>query len=290
MKFEKVIDEAYTQVYHVVEPSKEWLKRFPCKTTIITYNPNTAIIKSKNTNAPIDISIVAVFSYVFTTIPPAAIKSVFKGLPFDTPPKLRKHCGLNGCEQSLYSEKNNTLISLFSLPKYEYPPTYIRERINIVASYDEIMNIDDKLFDQVVGNIFVKSNSKIKSLIDFVDTIKERFPFNYMLTVRRFHKTLTNDSFKNPKPLGLKHFYIGYDMRYGDLIKENKLIKRMESLAYNDKDDILVYETYNNPMKTIIKQCEDKQIKYTEIHKHCIKLKMEDYLKLNLVSKISDFV
>lgn len=290
MKLEKVIDVSALQVYHITDPDKEWKKKFPHKSTAIMYNPDRGIVKLKNSNNAFSWEVMNNLTYIFTTLPPKVIKSMFKDLPIGEKAYVHKKCGLNGGNQSLYSDKSNVVMALYSLPKYEYPPTFTSEKIDIVSNYEEMININPQKFNSAIERIFVEHTRAFNSFVEFVEAIKNKFPLNYMLSIRRFNKVITDADLKKRKPLSSEHFYVGYDMRYGDLVKENKLIQKMESMAYKDNDNIILYETYNNPLETILKQCKNKHIKYTQPHKHCIKLNIKDYLKLELVSRISDFV
>ena len=203
---------------------------------------------------------------------------------------INKKCGLNAGDQNMYDDKHNLGLILFSLNKYEYPPTFIDQSINIMSNYDEIINLNKDKFNKAITNIYNKNNKPLNSFVEFVELIQKKFPLNYMLTIRRFYSVIKESDLKGVKNNKKADLYVGYDAREIDNVKENKLIKHMEELTYSDNDMILLYETYNNPMEKIIKQCEDKHIKYERVHKHCIKMNVKNYNKLNLVSTICDYL
>ena len=290
MELKRIIDKAYLQVYRVVNPDAGWKKEFPNASTIITYDINSSVVKLKNTNAAFDWSILTNITYIFTTLPEKAIKSSFAGLPMSPSVPLRKKCGLNASNQKLYTKENNVVLSLYSLQDFEYPPTFLTEHFDVVSNFDEIMSLEDQQLQNAICKMGRKHMRTFKSFVDFVNAIKKNFPLNYMITIRRFYDKITLNDLKKPGTLKPHTMYIGYDMRYGDLMKENVLIRKMESLSYNENDEMLIYETYNNPMDSILQQCKEKNITYTQPYKHCIRIKVNDYEKLKLVSTISDFL
>lgn len=291
MELRKIIDNDFLQIYSIKNPNKEWLKKFPNKSTILTYDLNSKTVMLRNTNELFNWNFFKSITYVFTTVPEQAVIKMFQFMIEDKSFPLNKKCGLNACNQTLYTDKHNVVISLFSLNTYKYPPTFIDQSINIVSNYEEIINLDKNKFKKAIMKIFDKNNKPIKSFVDFVEGLQENFPLNYMITIRRFYDVIKESDLKTPKENEKQFdFYIGYDIRSADRIKENNLIKHMEELSYSNDDSILLYETYNNPMSEIIKQCKSKNISYEKIHKHCIKLTIKDYNKLNLISTICDYL
>ena len=290
MELKKIIDGDYLQIYTIKKPNKNWLKKFPNKSTIITYNPTTKIVMLKNTNEMFNWSIFNNLTYIFTTVSETVILKMFKGITDKSIKTINKRCGLNGCDQYMYDDKHNIGLILFSLSKYKYPPTFVNQSINVMSNYNEIMNLNKDNFNKAITKIYNETNKPLKSFVEFVESIQKKFPLNYSLTVRRFYDVIKESDLNGVKNNKIVNLYIGYDSRGIDNVKENKLIKHMEELTYSDDDTILLYETYNNPMAKIIKQCEDKNIKYEKVHKHCIKLDIKSYNKLDLVSTICDYL
>ena len=288
MEFKKVIDKDYLQVYTIIKPSKEWISKYPHNSVIISFNNNTKTVMLRNTDNAFDWKILNSISYIFTTLNEKAVKKMFSSLPYNDSMPFNKHCGLNPVDQTLYTADKNVILSIFSLQECIYSPNYIAESINVKSSYDEIMNTDNKQFHEVINKIVKTASKPLNSFVNFIDAIYKSFPFNYMATLRRFNEVIKEDDLK--KETNNNKYYIGYDMRYGDLYKENKLIHKMEDLNYNDTDKIVIFETYNNPMSKIIQQLKAKDIKFKQIHEHCIQLNVKDYNKLKLVSTITDFI
>ena len=290
MELKKVIDGDYLQIYTIKKPNKNWLKKFPNKSIIISYNLETKIVTLKNTNEMFDWNIFKDLTYIFTTISETVISKMFKDITDEHINVINKKCGLNAGDQNMYDDKHNLGLTLFSLNKYEYPPTFIDQSINIMSNYDEIINLNKDKFNKAITNIYNKNNKPLNSFVEFVESIQKKFPLNYMLTIRRFYSVIKESDLKGVKNNKKADLYVGYDAREIDNVKENNLIKHMEELTYSDNDMILLYETYNNPMEKIIKQCEDKHIKYEMVHKHCIKMNVKNYNKLDLVSSICDYL
>lgn len=288
MEFKKVIDKDYLQVYCILKPNKEWTSKYPHNSVIISFNNNTKTVMLRNTNNAFDWKVLNSISYIFTTLNEKAVKKMFSALPYMDGMPFNKHCGLNPVDQTLYTPDKNVILSVFSLQECVYSPNYIAETINVKTNYDEMMNVSSRQFHEVINKIVKIACKPVGSFVNFVDSLYKSFPFNYMATLRRFKDVIKEEDLK--EQINTNRYYIGYDMRYGDLFKENKLIQKMEEMNYGENDRIVVFETYNNPMSKIIQQLKAKDIKYKQIHEHCIQLSVKDYDKLKLVSTITDFI
>lgn len=305
MELIKVIDQDYLQIYHIKNPSKQWKNKFPRPVVNISYDPNNSLITCRNINNLFEWSIMENYTYIFTTIPEKVIISTFSmfldeiKLNFDKKQFVKK-CGLNGVKQELYTKEDNVIITIMSQQNKIYPPSYMSESVNIISNYNEIINLNKQQFMKAINKIMNKEQQHIKNFIDFVHLIHINFPLNYMLTLRRFPDVIKesdlnkgNENDKNNKKDKTNdelNYYIGYDMRYGDNIEENKLIEKMENICYNDNDIIIIYETYNNTINNIIKTCEKNKINFIRLHDYAISVSYKDYKQIDLISMISDYI
>ena len=318
MELHKVIDESLLQIYNIVKPDKQWKSVFPYKYVYIYYDimNNNVFIKQSN-----DFDIYKLldictnpmsnyFAYVFTTEPISKLKRLTSCL-YDMKSKdknkyyVDKTCGLNPANPELFTKENNVMFNILSKDNFEYPPTFIHEHIYVLSNYDEIINENKKAFNKCINNIVnkdidkqIESNkhSKYNSLfVKFIIDLKNNFPLNYNGSIRRFSNKITSKDFitKGTNNNETLKFYIGYDSRDIDSQKENSLVKTMETITDTNKNNwMIIYETYNNPIKNIIDVCNKNNIEYKIVNKKSILIRNNKYSDLakHLITSISDFV
>ena len=318
MELHKVIDESLLQIYNIVKPDKQWKSVFPYKYVYVYYDimNNNVFIKQSN-----DFDIYKLldictnpmsnyFAYVFTTEPISKLKRLTSCL-YDMKSKdknkyyVDKTCGLNPANPELFTKDNNVMFNILSKDNFEYPPTFIHEHIYVLSNYNEIINENKKVFNKCINNIVnkdiekqIESNkhSKYKSLfVKFVIDLKNNFPLNYNGSIRRFSNKITSKDFttKGTNTNETLKFYIGYDSRDIDSQKENSLVKTMETITDTNKNNwMIIYETYNNPIKNIIDVCTKNNIEYKIVNKKSILIRNNKYSELakHLITSISDFV
>lgn len=318
MELHKVIDESLLQIYNIVKPDKQWKSVFPYKYVYIYYDimNNNVFIKQSN-----DFDIYKLldictnpmsnyFAYMFTTEPISKLKRLTSCL-YDMKSKdknkyyVDKTCGLNPANPELFTKDNNVMFNVLSKDNFEYPPTFIHEHIYVLSNYDEIINENKKVFNKCINNIVnkdidkqIESNkhSKYKSLfVKFIIDLKNNFPLNYNGSIRRFSNKITSKDFitKGTNNNETLKFYIGYDSRDIDSQKENSLVKTMETITDTNKNNwMIIYETYNNPIKNIIDVCNKNNIEYKIVNKKSILIRNNKYSDLakHLITSISDFV
>ena len=318
MELHKVIDESLLQIYNIVKPDKQWKSVFPYKYVYVYYDimNNNVFIKQSN-----DFDIYKLldictnpmsnyFAYVFTTEPINKLKRLTSCL-YDMKSKdknkyyVDKTCGLNPANPELFTKENNVMFNILSKDNFEYPPTFIHEHIYVLSNYDEIINENKKAFNKCINNIVnkdidkqIESNkhSKYNSLfVKFIIDLKNNFPLNYNGSIRRFSNKITSKDFitKGTNNNETLKFYIGYDSRDIDSQKENSLVKTMETITDTNKNNwMIIYETYNNPIKNIIDICNKNNIEYKIVNKKSILIRNNKYSDLakHLITSISDFV
>lgn len=318
MELHKVIDESLLQIYNIVKPDKQWKSVFPYKYVYVYYDimNNNVFIKQSN-----DFDIYKLldictnpmsnyFAYMFTTESISKLKRLTSCL-YDMKSKdknkyyVDKTCGLNPANPELFTKDNNVMFNVLSKDNFEYPPTFIHEHIYVLSNYDEIINENKKAFNKCINNIVnkdidkqIESNkhSKYNSLfVKFIIDLKNNFPLNYNGSIRRFSNKITSKDFitKGTNNNETLKFYIGYDSRDIDSQKENSLVKTMETITDTNKNIwMIIYETYNNPIKNIIDVCNKNNIEYKIVNKKSILIRNNKYSDLakHLITSISDFV
>lgn len=318
MELHKVIDESLLQIYNIVKPDKQWKSVFPYKYVYVYYDimNNNVFIKQSN-----DFDIYKLldictnpmsnyFAYMFTTESISKLKRLTSCL-YDMKSKdknkyyVDKTCGLNPANPELFTKDNNVMFNILSKDNFEYPPTFIHEHIYVLSNYDEIINENKKAFNKCINNIVnkdiekqIESNkhSKYNSLfVKFIIDLKNNFPLNYNGSIRRFSNKITSKDFitKGTNNNETLKFYIGYDSRDIDSQKENSLVKTMETITDTNKNNwMIIYETYNNPIKNIIDICNKNNIEYKIVNKKSILIRNNKYSDLakHLITSISDFV
>lgn len=289
MELHKVIDNDFIQVYHIKNPSAEWKKKYKKSTVVVSYNPDYQTVKTRNINKIFDWGIMSDLSYIFTTEPKQMIKNAFKNIPLQNSVPVNKKCGFNATKPEAFSDEFDVMMTAFSMDNVEYSPLMLFESFTIASTKEELNKCGDKLMSTV--NKIAKSHlPKKMTFVEFIPALAKTFPLNYMITLRKFYKVITEKHLDPKTNVKDVDFYIGFDSRHGTTLTENELSKQMESRIYKPNDIIHVYETYNNPMDKIQKSCKEKNIDFVIVHKHCISMKYKDYCNLPLVSRISNFV
>lgn len=294
MKLTKIIDSDITQLYNIQNADDKWNKKFPKKNVCIIYDFNNKSVYVENVDVIPVFKLIDKLSYVFSKQPAKQLEKSFKFMQYmNTNDNIIKRCGFNGVNSELLTNGYNAVISLMSLKQYEYSPLYLPQEIYIRCDYDKLINLND--YQNIFNKIVVKhcEQYKLKHVIDFIEELKNNFPLNYGGTVRRFVNIIDNKALTNNEINDDIKYYIGYDCRTATTNDEIKLSQHIENDIYNIKNEcVYVYETYNNPMKTIKEICKNENIKYKDIHKHCIKINNDDYNKLStkLTATLSDFI
>lgn len=318
MELHKIVDEECLQIYNVIKPDKQWKEVFPYKYVYIYYDlmDNNIYIKQSNefdvyklidicTNMNSD-----TFAYVFATESATKLKRLTSCLTNEIDDKNNKYyvdktCGLNPANPELFTKENNVMFNILSKDNFKYSPLFINEHIYVLSDYKEIINENKKSFYKCINNIVndnmkiqIENNKKSKyksQFVKFVIDLKNYFPFNYNGSIRRFEDKITAKDFLT-LPINSKDFikyYIGYDSRDIDSLKENDLVKQMETLTDNNKNNwMIIYETYNNPIKKILNICDKNKIEYKMVNKKSILIKNSSYntLEKHLYTSIADFV
>ena len=299
MKAFKIFDAPYTQIYHISKPSKEFKNKYKLSSIVISYLPTMKSIITKNVDKLLDPIVLNGFAYIFTT---KDKKDVFNELRIKKAPDAsifedyinNKKCGMNGVNQDIFNKNDNVVLSVMSVQNEIYPPSYLEGETDILTNIKELEKLTPKHLQNSINKAIKSKTKHIDNLLEFIQYLSDEFPINYGGSLRRFSDTIDESSFKKSSQKNDLKYYIGYDIRYSDSMEENDLNKLMEKLSDWDerkKDNfIYVYETYNNPMNEIIKQCENKKIKYKIMFNHCIKINENDYDKLKLISHMSDYV
>lgn len=294
MELLKVVDNEELQVYSIIKPTNDFKSTFPKQFTIVTYNYNGNIVILENTDT-LPWNVFNGLSYVFSYKEPKTLTKLFTNITGKRKQtktkKFKKYCGLNAVEQTLFSNEEDVVLSLMTLNDYEYNPHILNQYVYITTNYDEMINVNKNELIAATNKIIVEDMVKLKSFVDFIVKLKESFPLNYGATIRRFNKKITlKDITTIPKNINDNklQYYIGYDQRNSNK-DEIEMMRHIESICYNN-DIVYVYETYNNPIKSIMKQCDDKKIPYKKIYKKIIQISGSDYDKLEFVKTIADFI
>lgn len=298
MQFKKIIDGEIIQLYTIVKPNDKWNKLYPKKYVCVIYDVNNKNVSIQNVDSVPIFYLMDKYCYIFSKQPSQQLKKTFgfmKDIHINDNNNIIKKCGFNSVNPELLTKDYNSVMCVLSLKNQEYPPTYLTQDIYIQSNYNEMITIND--YQKVVNKIVNKHNKqfKINDFVDFIKQLQINFPLNYGGSIRRFHDTITKESFKNVinKQKQQYEYYLGYDCR--DITDDNEieLAKHMEQSVYlSNNDYTYVYETYNNSMSKIKQICKDNNINYKQIHKHCISVNNDDYNKLStkLTATLSDFI
>lgn len=311
MILKKILDYPFFQCYLIDKSDKETNKMFPENNIIVKYNPQLSLVSTVNVSTLPSWEIFNDLTYMFckqsTKFNEKTLTNLYRNIiGKQETENTVKYCGLNSCEQSLFTKDNNVILQLYSLENKEYPITFLQESVNIVTNYDDIKKLNKDKLKTALNNIVDNNSVHVSNFVEFIKMLNQCFPLNYGGTLRRFEKIIDfskinqKDTSKvNQKDISKVNqkdthksydYYIGYDLRFSNSIKENELVHIFEDLSYDDKNKIIICETYNNSIKDIIKQCKQKKIKYSVIDKYTIKINNEDYDKLKFITTIADFI
>lgn len=295
MKLKKVIDYPSLQCYIIDKFDKKLNKKYPKNNIIIRFRPLISLVSTINTDDLPGYEIFNDMIYMFckrsTKYNEKSLKKIYENiLGKNTSNNLVKYCGLNSCEQSLFTKDNNVILQIFSLENREYPITYFKESINVITNYNEISKTSNDKLKSAINKIVKDNSIDVSDFETFVKLLNDNFPLNYGGSLRRFENEIEFNEKSTTRKQKEYDFYIGYDLRFSNSQKENELVNRFEDISYKDKNKIVICETYNNKISDIKKQCKNKKIKYTELNKYAIKIDNKDFDKLKLVSTISDFI
>lgn len=292
MKAIKIIDMNELQLYKIENATKSFKNKFNKKNIIIGFSPNEQTIITKLTNNLKDPLLFTCLCYVFSYEDEKKIKKDLSMLSSERDTYIiNKCCGMNGVNQDIYTKMNNIVLSIFSLEKEIYDINYLADERNIITNINELNKLDNKQFNKAINNIIKDSSEPNNTFENLISNLSMHCPLNYGGSLRRFQDVITENDLKKCKQMNNK-YYIGYDIRFSNDEEENKLNKLIENLQYdNNKNEYLyIFETYNNPIESIIKQCKDKKIKYSKHYDRCIKINANDYDKLKLIATTADYV
>lgn len=292
MKAIKIIDMNELQLYRIENATKSFKNKFNKKNIIIGFSPNEQTIITKLTNNLKDPLLFTCLCYVFSYEDEKKIKKELSMLRSERDTYIiNKCCGMNGVNQDIYTKENNIVLSIFSLEKEIYDINYLADERNITTNINELNKLDNKQFNKAINNIIKDSSEPNNTFENLISNLSIHCPLNYGGSLRRFQDVITENDLKKCKQMNNK-YYIGYDIRFSNDEEENRLNKLIENLQYdNNKNEYLyIFETYNNPIESIIKQCKDKKIKYSKHYDRCIKINANDYDKLKLIATTADYV
>ncbi len=292
MKAIKIIDMNELQLYRIEHATNSFKNKFNKKNIIIGFSPNEQTIVTKLTNDLKDPLLFTCLCYVFSYEDEKKIKKELSMLGSERDTYMvNKYCGMNGVNQDIYTKSNNIVLSIFSLEKEIYDINYLADERNITTDINELNKLDGKQFNKAINNIIKDSSEPNNTFENLIANLSTHCPLNYGGSLRRFQNVITENDLKKCKQMNNK-YYIGYDIRFSNDEEENRLNKLIENLQYdNNKNEYLyIFETYNNSIESIIKQCKDKKIKYTKYYDKCIKINANDYDKLKLIATTADYV
>ena len=283
-------------MYAVHNADDKWNKTYPKKNVCVIYDVNNKSVYVENVDTIPIFSLMDKFSYIFSKQPDKQLKKAFKfmnNINMNGKQNVIKKCGFNGVNSELLTNYYNAVMSIMSLSQYEYPPQYLTQEVYIQGDYNEMLTVKDY---QHVANSVVDEHCKqfkFKHFVDFISELQKNFPLNYGGSIRRFVNVIDKQTLKAKPSKNNYEYYIGYDCRTTDTNNEIKLAEHVEHNIYTSKDDnVYVYETYNNSISKIKEICKNNNLKYKDIHKHCIMVNSDDYNKLStmLVATLSDFI
>ena len=146
----------------------------------------------------------------------------------------------------------------------------------------------DKLFTDLY---FDKFNTTEKWLTEFLNEV----PSDLNDEPYKFPKILDDELFKKPIKVKLNDFAIGYSFR-NNTIDQVEMVKKIETSFIKLNKFITIKNNYNNIAKKIMNQAKknniDFDIEYSKNSKDIISIKLltNDFYKLNLKFKITDFI
>lgn len=294
MKAIKIINNNELQVYKIEKPTKEFKKEFNKKNIIISFSPYENSIITKLTDNFKDPLIFTCLCYVFSYADEKTIKKEFShinNIEFDY--MKNKKCGMNGVNQDIYTKNNNVVLSLMSLESETYNANYLGDEYNITTNINELSKLDNNTFNKTINKIVQTASEPVKDFNNFIKILSRNCPINYGGSLRKFNNVITEEDLKKCKEMK-NSYYIGYDIRFSNNHEENKLNNIIENLVYNREKEtnefIFIYETYNNPIENIIKECKNKNIKYIQCYDKCLRILAKDYEKLKLTASVSDYI
>ena len=131
----------------------------------------------------------------------------------------------------------------------------------------------------------VKKNN-ITTSLKWFEYIKHNCPINSCIGfVYNYYSNINNSTFK--KDISFDDICVYYDIKS---IDEFDIMKNIETNFENPNQLITFFETYNNKLELVIKECDNKKIKYKKINDQSIELKWCDLNKLGLKWEITDFI
>lgn len=146
----------------------------------------------------------------------------------------------------------------------------------------------NKLFTDLY---FDKFNTTEKWLTEFLNEV----PSDLNDEPYKFPKILDDELFKKPIKVKLNDFAIGYSFR-NNTIDQVEMVKKIETSFIKLNKFITIKNNYNNIAKKIMNQAKknniDFDIEYSKNSKDIISIKLltNDFYKLNLKFKITDFI
>lgn len=160
----------------------------------------------------------------------------------------------------------------------------------IVDEYNYLMKLDKKTtldMTKLKKNWLddVKKNN-ITTSLKWFEYIKQNCPINSCIGfVYNYYSNINNSTFK--KDISFDDICVYYDIKS---IDEFYIMKNIETNFENPNQLITFFETYNNKLELVIKECDNKKIKYKKINDQSIELKWCDLNKLGLKWEITDFI
>jgi hypothetical protein len=293
MKLKKVINNSNLQVYFIHKPTKEFKKTFPKKYII------AALILGKE------------FAGNYDVLPPLLAFGVISGYIFTyskhmpsflgnrPPPPNVGHTAPTGLDTFFVSsDKVNIVLNCKALEYDDFPLQWMSD----VTIKGDISNLAEcpladlpekynpKTFQENIMKIVKTQLFFPNSLEDWVKEICNRLPATVHDNPIKYPKFITESTLKKCS-LPKKFIFVEYDFRLESKQNiyrlENSVINMIEE-AFEENQDIIVNNTYNDIIPALKKQLKKQHIKFSEVN-NGISLKLYDFWKVKFRYDLTDF-
>lgn len=285
MKFLKIFDGGYTQVYYIQEPSKLIKKLYPKKFIIAsTVDQKNNYVENVDTLSPV-IFYGNCFIFSYSKID---FNKIFRNTKITNKEEEHMNIFPTGNLSNYFTQDDNIILKLSTKNNITYPCCFYKDLL-ILTNENNILQMKHNDIKNVLYKTLNNSlNNKI-TMENWVLKILKYIPLNSDGSIRKFPNEITNKNINN-KNINMKNIFINYDIRASDRINEMKIIELFDKSFVNDNTIVKFRNTYNNILIEAINQCNEKKIKYKQYKNKYITLKYGDLLKLKIDYKINDFV